>query len=288
MVKNELVEVLYLFYLKFIENPKIKYRRLHELQTIYKAENSTIQLIHTAFDEKIILTPIIFCNSGIDVQLSFKDEIEDPIGYLESCKKNPDITRAVALFGEHSFLCFKKGASILNYAEAVKPTMGSSFEIKDMELKEKGKIPNDPYPRCWDEMDWRIYHLMRDPRVPFPKISGKLKSEGEFNVSWKTVATRFQKIVNDCKVLTAFFPRGMDNYSQTFLTFKTEYEQDLRKELQKLDRTTYLYKTGKIIILNLFLDSNVDHRIFVELKKKGLIHDLRVSMPVQFCTPLPV
>jgi len=288
MVKNELVEVLYLFYLKFMENPRIKYKRLHELQTIYKAENSTIQLIHTAFNEKIILSPHIYCNSGIDVELKFRDEVEDQIEYLESCKNDSEVTRAVALFGEHSFLCFRKGPSILRYAEAIKPSMGSSFKIKDMELKEKGKIPNDPYPRCWDEMDWKIYHLMRNPRIPFPKISGKLKIEGDFNVSWKTVATRYYKIVEDCKPWIAFFPRGMDNYSQTFLTLRTDYETDLRNELQKLDRTTFMYKMGKTIILNLFLDNNIEHRIFIELKKRRLIRDLHVSMPVHFWTPFPI
>ena len=288
MMKIKHLEVLYLFYLKFIERPRIKYARLHELQNIYKAERSTTQFINDAFEKKIILSPIIYCNSGIDVEIKFQNEIKDPIGHLDLCKNDPAVTRAIALFGEHSFLCFKKGASILNYAEAIKPTLNSPFKIGDMELKEKGNLPNDPYPHCWDELDWKIYHLMRNPRVPFPKISGKLKSEGEFDVSWKTVATRYTKIMKDCKVLTAFFPRGMDNYSQTFLTLKTEYEQDIRKELQKLDRTTYLYKMGKTVILNLFLDNNIDHRVFVELKKKGLIRNLHVSMPVHFWTPLPI
>lgn len=148
MDENELLEVLYLFYLKFINDPRVKYRRLHELQTHYKSENSTIQLIHSAFDRKVILSPIIYCNSGIDVELKFKDEIKDSIEYLELCENKPEVTRAIALFGEHSFLCFKKGPSILTYAEAIKPTIGSSFEIEDMELKEKGKLPDDPYPHC--------------------------------------------------------------------------------------------------------------------------------------------
>jgi len=288
MDSNERTELLYLFHLKFIENPRIKYSQLHRLQTFYKAENSTIELIHAAFNRKIILSPILYCNSGIDVELRLKDEIEDQIGHLESLRNNPDVTRAVALFGEHSFLCFRKGASILKYAEAVKPTMNSSFKIKDLELKQKGKLPSDPYPRGWDELDWKIYDLMRDPRIPFPKISGHLQAEDEFSVSWKTVSAHYEKIVKDCKSWVGFFPRGMDNYSQTFLTFRTDYEKDLRNELQKLDRSTYIYKMGKMIILNLFLDNNIDHRVFVELKKKGLIHDLRVSMPVHFWTPLPI
>jgi hypothetical protein len=288
MVKNNHLESLYLFYLKFIEYPRIKYSKLHELQNIYKAKRSTGLFVRDALDKRIITSPIIYCNSGIDVEIKFQNEIEDPIGYIDSVKNDPAVTRAVALFGEHSFLCFKKGASILTFAEAVTPTLNSDFKLEDIELKEKGSLPVDPYPRCWDDLDWKIYDLMRNPRVSFPKISGKLKSEGEFDFTWKTVATRYEKIMNDCKVLVAFFPKGMNNYSQTFVTLKTDYEQNLRKELQKLDRTTYLYKIGDTILLNLFLDNNIEHRVFVELKKKGLIRDLHVSIPVHFWTLFPV
>ena len=287
MVKGKRLETLYLFYLKYSDNPRIKNNKLHRIQNIYKAERSTGLFINDALDKKIIISPIIYCNSGIDVEIKFQNEVEDPIGHLELCKNDPAVTRAVALFGEHSFLCFRKGASILTYAEAIKPTLNSTFKLKDMELKEKGSLPIDPYPHCWDELDWKVYHLMRNPKVSFSKISGKLKSEG-FDVTWKTVENRYKRIVNDCKVMTAFFPRGMDNYSQTFLTFNTDYETSLREELQKLDRTTYLYKISNTILLNLFLDNNIEHRIFVVLKKKGLIRDLHVSMPVHFWTPLPI
>ena len=288
MVKKSSLEVLYLFYLEFIENPRIHYTKLHELQDKYKAKRSTSKFIKDAIDKEIIISPIIYCNSGIDVEIKLQNKINDPIGYLETCKNDPLVTRAIALFGEHSFLCFRKGASILTYAEAIKPSLNSTFKIKDIELKEKGKLPADPYPHCWDELDWEVYHSMRNPRVSFGKISGKLKSQGKFDATWKTIETRYKKILNDCKVLTAFFPIGMSNYSQTFLTLKTEYEFSLRKELKKLDRTTYLYKMGDTILLNLFLDNNIEHRVFVELKKKGLIRDLHVSMPVHFWTPFPV
>lgn len=239
-------------------------------------------------EKKIIVGPFIYCDSGITVEIKKQDEIEDPIGHLDECRTNPTVTRAVALFGEHSFLCFRKGASLLAYAEAIKPTLNSSFSIENMELSEKGKLATDPYPHCWDELDWEIYRSMRDPRISFARISGNLRSIGEFDVTWKTIETRFKKIMKDCKTWIGFFPRGMGNYSQTFLTLRTEYETDLQRELEKLDRTTYLYKVGDTILLNLFPDNNIEYRVFVELKKKGLIRDLHVSIPVYFWTPFPV
>lgn len=212
MVKSEHLETLYRFYLKYIENPRIKNSELHEIQNIYKAERSTGLLVKDALDKKVIVGPVIYCNCGIDVELKFQNEIEDPIGYLNICRNDPAVTRAVALFGEHSFVCFKKGASLLIYAEAVKPTLNSTFKLDDMELREKGSLPTDLYPRLWDELDWKIYHLMRDPKISFSRVSGTLKSEG-IQVTWKTVENRFKKIMNSCKVWLSFFPRGMDNYS---------------------------------------------------------------------------
>ncbi len=287
MLKSEHLEILYRFYLEYIENPRIKNSELHEIQNIYRAERSTGLLVKEALDEKIIVGPIIYCNCGIDVEIKFQNEIEDPIGYLDLCKSDSTVTRAVALFGEHSLVCFKKGASLLLYAEAVKPTIHSGFKLDDMELREKGSLPTDPYPLRWDDLDWKIYDLMRDPKVSFSRVSGKLKSAG-IQVTWKTIENRFKKIMNSCKVWVSFFPRGMDNYSQIFLTFSTDYETSLREELQKLDRTTYLYKIGNTILLNLFLVNNIEHRVFVILKNKGLIRDLHVSMPVHFWTPLPI
>jgi hypothetical protein len=287
MNKSKRLETLYHFYLNFSVDPRISNKKLHRCQTIYKSEKSTSLFINDAFRRKIIISPTIYCNSGIDAEIYFHGEIEDPIGEVELSKNDKEVTRAVALFGEHSFLCFRKGASILTYAEAITPTLESDYRISDMELTEKGKLPIDSYPNCWDELDWKIYDLMRNPRVSFSQISGKLKMEG-FDVTWKTVENRYKKIVKDCKVWVSFFPGGMQSYSQTFLTFKTDFECSLRKELQKMDRTSYLYKIENRILLNLFLENNIEHRIFVELKKKGLIRDLHVSMPVHFWTPLPI
>jgi hypothetical protein len=281
-------EAFYLFYSKYMENPRISTSEFHRLQTVYKAENSTTNLLKEALDKKIIVGPFIYCNSGITVEIKDSNEVEDPIDLLESCKGDPAVMRAVALLGEHSFICFRKGASLLTYAEAISPTLHSTFSIENVELNEKGTLPKDEYPRCWDNLDWETYHLMRNPRISFAKASGKMKKEGKLNVTWKTIATHYEKIINDCKTWIAFFPRGMKDYSQTFLSFKTEYETDLRKELQKLDRTTYLYKVGETIFLNLFLDNNIQHRVFMTLKKKGLIRDLHVSIPLYFWTPFPI
>jgi hypothetical protein len=288
VIKKAKTEVLHLLYSELNINPKIDDSKLHKKQSMYKARRSTAKLLAEAMEDKIIVGPFLYCNSGTTVDIFYTGDIEDPVEYLDVCRKNPLVTRAVILLGEHSFLCFKKGASILTYAEAIRPTLNSSFSLDDIRLTEKGKLPVDPYPHGWDDLDWEIYHRMRYPRVAFSHISQQLRKDGMYDVTYKTVETRYKNLVNDCKIMAAFFPRGMDSYSQTFLAFQTDYEENLRLELQKLDRSSYIYKIGDTILLNLFLDNNIEHRIFVDLKKKEKIRDLHVSMPVYFWTPFPV
>ena len=282
MLKKRALEALYHMYLHYIEEPRISDTKLHRLHSPYKILATTSNLLKKAREKFILIGPFIYCNSGISVELIC--DSDDPLALLDQAKKDPAVTRAVTLCGEYSFLCFRRGATILTYAEAISPTYNSDFKIEDIQLTDKGFLPVDPYPRCWDELDWKIYHLMRNPLVSYPKVSAQLRSE----VTWKTVATRYEKIMKSCKPWIGFFPEGMNHYSQTFLTFKTAYEVSLREELHNLDRTSYLYKSGDTILLNLFLDNTAEHYIFVKFKKEGLIHDLKVSIPVSFWTPFSI
>jgi hypothetical protein len=277
MVKFDKTEVLYRFMEEYLRNARTKATVLHEKHSPYKNYSSTANFLRESFDKKIILKPIIYCNSGLEVELL--SNLDDPFTYLEECKKDKSITKIVTLCGEYSILYFKKGATLLTYSEAIKPTLYSDFSICDIDLNEKGELKVDPSPKGWDELDWRVYDLMRDPDVSYPTVSAQLNDEG-FDVTWKTISNRYNKIADFCKVNIGFFPEGRDSYSETFLTFKTEFEIDLRNELKRLDRTSYLYKYGDVIMLNLFLDSNKEHYYFMELQKEGKIKDLKVSIPI--------
>lgn len=280
MKKIDSTEVLYRIFLEYKKIPRIHPNQLHRLHSPYKAKATTANLITTARKNRVLIGPYLYCNSGISCELY--DSVEDPLALMESCKKDVRTTRAVILCGGHSFIHFTKGASLLTYSEAITPTLKSDFSVEDIDLHEKGNLPIDPYPPCWDDLDWKIYDLMRDPNIPFRVIGEKA------GVSWKTVETRFKKIRKDCKTVIAFFPKGYKGYWQTFVTFETEYEVNLRDELQKLDRTTYIYKVGNTVILNLFLDDGTEHYAFLKLKKEGLITNLKISIPVHFWTPLPL
>ena len=282
------LETLYKCACALSVDPRISIRKLHENYSHYSNRDATTKLLKRSFELETIVGPYIYCNSGLSVKICTRSEVCDPIGTLQACKKDLSITRAIALFGEYSFISFKRGEADLNYAEVVKPAFEKNLMLENIKLVKKGKLPSDPFPQDWDDLDWQIYHLMRNPRVSFAKVSGIIKQGKKFDVSWKTIEIRFKNLLKDCKVFVSFFPRGLSSYSQTFLTFTTDFENDLKRELENLDRSTYLYRVKDTILLNLFLDNNIHHRIFVDFEKKGLIQDLHVSIPLYWWRPLPL
>jgi hypothetical protein len=100
------------------------------------------------------------------------------------------------------------------------------------------------------------------------------------------LATTTEKILEDCKIWISFFPRGRMNYYHLFFTFSTSFELGIREELTKLDRTSYLFKYENTLILFIYSDSGwTTCRHFSELEKKGILRDLRISIPVQWHRP---
>lgn len=114
---------------------------------------------------------------------------------------------------------------------------------------------------------------MRDPSISYLKVGQKL------GISFMTVKYHWLKIFPDLKIWLAFFPEGYRSYYQALLTFNTAYEIGLREELQKLDRTSYLYKFNDTIALLIFFDEVDQIHVFYRMEKEGMIDDLSVSVP---------
>ena len=288
MWNSRQLETLYKCACALSVNPRISIRKLHENYSHYSNREATTKLLKESFELETIVGPYLYCNSGLSVKICTRGEVQDPIETLEACKKDPLITRAIALFGEYSFISFRRGEADLNYAETIKPSFEEDFVPENIKFDREGKLPSDPFPEGWDDLDWQIYHSMRNPRVSFAKVSGEIKKSGKLDISWKTIEVRFKKMIKDCKVFVAFFPRGIKGYSQTFLTFKTDFEKNLKRELENFNRSTYMFRVKDTILLNLFLDNNIQHRIFADFEKKGLIRDLHVSIPLYWWAPLPL
>ncbi|KYK33403.1 MAG: hypothetical protein AYK18_15060 [Theionarchaea archaeon DG-70] len=255
-------------------------RKFHKEYSPYQAYKSTKKAIEEARANEILIGPSTYTNTGTDVQL-FLEEKDHSLTFKkwEMSLNDPSVTYSVLLTGAHSLLIFKNGANILTFADSIKPSFPSSKKIENIKPTKRGKLSSDPYPHGWTKLDWKVFHEMRDPMLSFPKVAAKL------DVTWQTVRNHFNKVISCCKPWISFFPNGLPNYYHVFLTFKTDYEIGIYEELRRLDRTSFIYKFEGTIGLFLYAESSLEHFVFLELEKKGIIHDLHVSIPVQWHKP---
>ncbi len=264
------------------QEPKIPYGEFHRKHSNYARKQTTIYILNKAYSCSVLSGPFLFCNKGIEVTL-VRDH-PNSLKLLEEEEKS-DTTFAIALCGEWSLLSFKKGASTLECAYTITPSYLTKEKIEGLTFSEKGKLSKDPCPSGWKDLDWKIYELFGYPRdISYTKAGEKL------DMHWKTVRKHYCKILKQCKVLSCFFPLGYTGYHYIFLTFRTQYEVGLVRALKKLDRTSYLYKYNDMILLILFLPPdplsyNKASSRFRQLEEMGLIHKLRVSIPIEWYRP---
>lgn len=264
------------FCVRVSDRPRLPLSRFHK-ESPYSRKQTTIEIINKAYRNKVITGPYLYCNSNIEVEL-IKD-LKNPLKYWEEHKDNPGVNFCLALKGDWSYICFKKGASMLEYVSTPLPSFPAHCRVEDIYFEEKGALKRDPYPHGWDEQEWKVYDAMSDVRRKTYRELGK-----ELGMSMFVVRECYLKILEQCKTLVSFFPIGFENYQYVLLTFKTEYEVGLEKALSKLDRTTYLYKYDGLIVLHLQVDPGAQEynkvtARFEELDETGIINDLHVSIP---------
>jgi len=277
------LKTVYRYFLECLNNPRIPLTDFFKIQNAYSSENPLRALLNEAFEKRIISRPEIFCNLGVSVEL--QKNSENQLELLKECKQDPNTTYAIALCGDWSFARIKKGASDLKFADRVVPVYPAEISPQEISFNKDGELETDLYPHGWDEVDWEVYYLMKDPSISYTEAIRKSKKEGS-GLSRPTVKRHFKKILKDCKLQMNFFPKGYKGYDRIFFTFKTEYEIGLYDSLKRLDRTSFLWKVRDFIILILFVEQYcATVRYFKELEENGLIQDLKVSIPNRHCTP---
>lgn len=203
---------------------------------------------------------------------------------LEEKKRDNSVFNSVVLVGSFSMITFRRTKeepntfTRLRYAESIipKPSVPGNAGGIDPSIHEPEKLPEMHKPVRWDDMDWGIYYRMRNPNESSSRVASEL------HISYKTVLNRFYRIQKDCTIWMCFFPRGYEYYKQFLVTLETDYEIGFRKELQKLDRSSYIYKIGDLLLLHLFLDMSTDLCFLLDLEKRGVIHSLSVSVPLKY------
>ncbi len=283
MKKLRNLDTVYLYFSAMLKNPRISITDFFPQQNTYESDDALRWLISDAFEMGVISKPEIFCNTGVSVELQNTDE--NQLNILRECRNDPETTYAIALCGAWSFIRVRKGASDLRFADRVMPRYPAEITPQEITFDEIGRLKNDPYPHGWDDIDWEVYHLMKDPSISYTEAIRRSKEEGT-GLSRQTIKKHFKKILRDCKFQMNFFPNGYKGYDQVFFTFHTKYEIGLYKALKELDRTSFLWKVKDFLILNLFVEhycATVRH--FKEIEENGLIHNLKVSIPNRHYTP---
>ncbi|KYK34487.1 MAG: hypothetical protein HXS46_02190 [Theionarchaea archaeon] len=257
-----------------LENPRIKKKKIREEISPYKTYVGTRNFMERIRQEGIIYGPELWINSGFVVEL-VKSRRKSCLDLFEDYKKDDQTTYVIALIGDYSLLYFRRGASILKNAICVIPSFPARKRIPEIQLVKKGIIERAEYPNNWDDFDWKVFNSMEsDPNRSFGIVGGEL------GVSWTTVQTHFKKILRDSAIWVSFFPQGYSYYQQALLKFKTEYEKNLIKELEKIDRSSFLYKYDDNLLLLLYYEDYRDLQKFELLKKEGKISDLSFSIPI--------
>ncbi|MBU7012808.1 MAG: AsnC family protein [Theionarchaea archaeon] len=279
MDERRRLKAIYEFGMLLKEKPRIEITKFHREYSPYESENATYELIQKGFDEEYLLPPQLYCNQGIEVEL-IKNH-RNPLRLYEEKLHEKNTIYAMSLHGDFSLLCFKKGASLLDYMNVIYPDFAGIEDVRNLEILEKGKLSVDSYPMLWDELDQKVYAFMkRNPRKSFGKIAG------EIGVSWVTVRNRFQKILKSCKIFTSFFPQTYSGYNHVLLCFHTKYEIGFEIALKRLNRSSYLYKFNRKLIIILFVNNfNSAVLKFKQLEKEKIIKDLKVSIPIIYKKP---
>lgn len=280
MVKSGKLYALHQFAEILNTNPRYENLKFHKSLSPYKTKDASYKLVRQAFENNIIVGPFLYCNYGFKVDI-IRDDI-NPLKILRDLESENSsiITHAIALSGDDTLLTISKGGNQLMCAEAIFPSFAPKLDLCGLTFSQKGALETDLLPQNWNSLDWEVFHAMRNPRISFMDVGRML------GITWATARRHYLKILKDCKSLVAFYPKGYGGYDRLLVTFKTEYETGLRESLGKLDRSSYLWKFDDTIILILFVDDyNGTCERFTVLEEMGMIHDLRISVPIRYYVP---
>ncbi|MGD2248923.1 MAG: hypothetical protein PVF58_11005 [Candidatus Methanofastidiosia archaeon] len=261
------------------QNPKIPISDIHRKYSTYSRRKSVTDALTKAYERKVITGPFLFVNSGIEVLLL--NDVDNPRKFFEECKKDKKTNLAVVSHGHWPLFLCKQGANTLQYHNSILPNKGKikGKKVKKIFFEEKGTLSEDLYPHGWTEKHWETYYCMKSPRSISFKEAGK-----KLGVSRVWARKYFLEVLEQCKVMTNFFPLGKETYSPLLVTLKTDYETGIVKGLKTLNRTTFLYKAENTLILLMGVDpkpkaQNYLTNKFQRLEEMGLISDLHVSTP---------
>lgn len=274
----------------FEENPRIPFVHLHHKireKTGVRMRETTTRYIEEGLNRGIIQPPRPYLKYYTNVHqhvFFFEGNLLDFEDFVAEEKKN--IRYACALTGSSeiimvtSFSC--PGQDLLSLAF----TRADGYNTPECHcLESLQRSFNEPSPISissrrlhWDEIDWKLFYtLSPDLRIPYADLSKRI------NLGWRAIKNRMEKkIYPSCCVAAYFFPKGVSNYQELYVQFKTEYQENFLKKLDLFPSTVYflLYECREV---GLFLFPENINRVIKFFKKveiEGIIDDFRYLTPI--------
>jgi hypothetical protein len=270
------LDIVYAYVQYCIDTKEVRYSKFHRWYKPFNRKQSTFRLLNRAVEEKIIFPPRIFCIQKVKAELLEHKKVP-LVDQFERIRGYEDTFYAVLLLGAHSLMYFSKSdtGTNLRYAQCIFPSYPQKKEIQNIDpcLHEPEELPRMS-PPDWSSFDWKVFQERRDP------TESSIKIGRELGVSHRKVLDSYKRILEDCTIWIPFFPMGYGNYTPYFVSFETDYETGFAEELKKIDRSSYIYKIDDTMLLNLFFEKRLEIDSILQLEKKGIIHDLRVSSPM--------
>ena len=283
--KDKRLKLIYNYILHSAKHGRVNLSDFHRKFSLYQRKQTTFEILKK-YKNRIYTGPLLTVPYDCYGELLLFHNFPAFKSYEER-KMNPMVNHSILCCGTFSLISFIRGIppppsndqinGKLTYYESLIPSFPSNFNISDMNISNSAsKLPRLRNPTDWDELDWNVYKYMKNPNESSYSVSKEL------HVDYKTVLGRLKKIMRDCRIWISFFPRGIGSCHECLVALKTDYEINIKKELMKLDRTSYIYKVGDIVLLHLFLDRESDVLKFHEMEKEELISLFGISTPLVF------
>ncbi len=208
-----------------------------------------------SFEPKLVLKP--FDSVKTYAYFCRKRESKGITALFEKLKKDNRITYIIVLSGSDFFITSRDSSldlSIYDLETAEKSifytplftipkgwnySMSKTLgDFANAESFKKGTLSRTVYTDLsWTDLDWKIFHLMKsNVRKKISTITSQIGS------NYNTTKSHFLgHVLPSCTVAHYFFPKGYNFYQQLMLKFKTDYEIDFVKALEKLPCTSYVY-----------------------------------------------
>jgi len=132
----------------------------------------------------------------------------------------------------------------------------------------------------WDELDWSLFRLLKhDARRKYLDIIRRLELKSK-----SLFYEHLNKVLENCTIWTAYFPKRYPNYEGYFVLIKTAHESQLVEKLREMPVHCQIYKVKDWICATIMVERDLLQRNFLNLlrsmQSSGFVEECRYSISI--------